>query len=109
MIQASLVTADHSGEDAGDGETTGDRKGGAEAGQERVLGGATISDSATGRVGAATASARPAAAPPRPVKIAPATATLRLWPGTCPRGHQARGLPPLVARATFMSARVFGV
>ena len=39
MIQASLVTADHSGEDAGDGETSSDRKGGAEAGQERVLGG----------------------------------------------------------------------
>ena len=57
---------------------------------------------------AATASARPAAAPPRPVKIAPATATLRLWPSTRPVAIRPEASPARVPARALMNARVFG-
>src|SRR6266850_812401 len=55
------------------------------------------------------ASARPAEAPPRPAKMAPASATLRLWPTTRPVASRPEASPCLPGGTAFISARAFGV
>src|SRR6266478_2965613 len=55
------------------------------------------------------ASARPAEAPPRPAKMAPASATLRLWPTTRPVASRPEASPCLPGGTAFISAREFGV
>src|SRR6266849_3256475 len=52
------------------------------------------------------ASARPAEAPPRPAKMAPASATLRLWPTTRPVASRPEASPCLPGGTAFISARV---
>lgn len=100
--QLSLVPADERGQEAGGRHRRADHQRAFEPSEKGLLQGCDV-----GR--RRRPASRRARDPPRPAKMAPASATLRLWPTTRPVASRPEASPCLPGGTAFISARAFGV